>query len=93
MKDLSREQGRALQIVACLTLLHGKAPTFRQLSAALGCSRQAAQYRLHYLEKKGLWKSSGDRNARGALTEAGILATRSLIDRALAALQSSPLSS
>lgn len=93
MRELSPEQGRALQIVACLTLLHGRAPTFEELGSALGCSRQAAQYRLHYLEKKGFWRSSGSRSARGELTVAGITATRALIDRALAALQGPALSS
>lgn len=86
MRDLALEQERALQMVACLTLLRGRAPTCRQLGNVLGCSRQAAHQRLHYLEKKGFWSGR-----RWALTEAGLAATRPLIDRALAALQTQPL--
>lgn len=78
----SPQQQRTLKVVACLTLAHGKAPTCRKLGSVLGCSRQAAQYRLHYLEKKGLWSAR-----RWALTEAGVAATRPLIEDALAALQ------
>lgn len=81
MRDLSAEQGRTLTIVACLTLLHGKSPTLRQLASVLGCSRPAAHYRLHYLEKKGFWSAR-----RWAITEAGLAATRPLVDRAIAAL-------
>ncbi|MEY4548255.1 MAG: LexA binding domain [Pseudomonadota bacterium] len=75
------EQGRTLTIVACLTLLHGKAPTLRQIASVLGCSRPAAHYRLHYLEKKGFWNA-----ARWSLTAAGLSATRPLVDRAIAGL-------
>lgn len=81
MRDLSAEQGRTLKVVACLTLLHGRSPTLRQLASVLGCSRPAAHYRLHYLEKKGYWSAK-----RWAITESGIAETRPLVDRALAEL-------
>jgi DNA-binding Lrp family transcriptional regulator len=81
MRGLSVEQGRTLTIVACLTLLHGRAPTLRQIASVLGCSKPAVHYRLRYLEKKGLWNA-----ARWSLTEAGLSATRPLVDRAIVAL-------
>ncbi len=77
----SSEQAHTLTVVACLTVLHGRSPTLRQLASVLGCSRPAVHYRLHYLEKKGFW------NARQwALTPAGLAATRPIVDRAIAAL-------
>ncbi|HEY6056213.1 MAG TPA: hypothetical protein VIU86_19945 [Gaiellaceae bacterium] len=87
MRDLSSEQRRTLTVVACLTVLHGRAPTLRQIAAVLGCSRPAAHYRLHYLEKKGLWHSRS-----WQMTEPGVLTTRSLVDRALAELHAPPAS-
>lgn len=81
MRDLSAEQGRTLTIVACLTLLHGRSPTLRQLAGVLGCSRPAVHYRLHYLEKKGFWSAR-----RWALTPAGLEATRPIVDRAIGSL-------
>lgn len=86
MRDISEQQCRTLTIVACLTLLRGESPTMAELAGVLGCSRQAAQCRLHYLEKKGYWRSSGKRDERGRLTGAGLDATRPLVDRALADL-------
>lgn len=85
MRGLSVEQRRTLTTVACLTLLHGKAPTLRQLGSVLGCSRPACHYRLHYLEKKGLWSAQ-----RWSLTDAGLSATRPLVDRAIAGLAAAP---
>lgn len=81
MRELSSEQRRTLTVIACLTVLHGRVPTLRQIAEALGCSRQAAHYRLHYLEKKGLWRASD-----WAMPGPGVTMTRSLVDLALASL-------
>lgn len=81
MRDLAPEQRRTLTIVACLTLLHGRAPTLREIAKGLGCSKPAAHYRLHYLEKKGLWAAQ-----RWALTDAGLEEARELIERAVEGL-------
>lgn len=88
MRGLSVEQGRTLTIVACLTVLYGRSPTLRQIASVLGCSRPAAHYRLHYLEKKGYWSA-----ARWALTEAAVSATRPLLDCAIVSLTASSSSS
>lgn len=41
-------------MMACLTLLHGRAPELGEIAAALGVTKAAASYRLQWLEKKGL---------------------------------------
>jgi DNA-binding IclR family transcriptional regulator len=64
---VTREQHRTIQTLACLTLLHRRPPALSELGAVLGISKQAAFYRLHWLEKKGLWRRT-DR----ALTAEGL---------------------
>lgn len=81
MRDLSVEQQRTLTVVVCLTLLHGRMPTLREMAAVLGCSREAARCRLHYLEKKGFWNAK-----RWGITEAGLRETRATLDRAIPGL-------
>lgn len=85
MRDLSPQQRRTLTVVACLTVLQGRVPTLRKIAAELGCNRAAAHYRLHYLEKKGLWNSKA-----WALTTAGLEQTRPLVERQLASLDLRP---
>jgi DNA-binding MarR family transcriptional regulator len=57
-RRLTSEQERAIRVVACLTLLHGRAPTLEEIASALGCSKPAASKRLRYMEKKGLCEQS-----------------------------------
>ena len=58
MRRVTESQQQTLNAVACLTLLHGRAPTMRELGQALGVSHVAASYRLRWLEKKGLWRGA-----------------------------------
>jgi hypothetical protein len=83
-RAVTDEQRRALNAVACLTLLHGRPPTLDELSEALGVAKDALCHRLHWLRKKGLWLSaerSREPDGRypsgtpsGAITRLGLLA-------------------
>jgi hypothetical protein len=67
VKIVSHSQRKTLHALACLTLLHGRSPTLRELGHVFGCSKPAALYRLRWLEKKGLCSAE-----RRALTETGL---------------------
>jgi hypothetical protein len=64
---VTEEQQRTIGAIACLTLLRGRPPVLRELAEAWGVSKWGAACRLHWLEKKGLWRKS-DRS----LTELGL---------------------
>jgi len=55
------EQRRTVSTVACLTLLRGHSPSLTEIAEVLHVSKEAVFYRLHWLEKKGLW-SKADRS-------------------------------
>lgn len=67
MKEVTEVQHRTLEVVAGLTLLHRRTPSLQEIATVLRCSRVAVFYRLHWLEKKGLWSG----NAR-TITESGL---------------------
>lgn len=73
IRAVTDEQRHTINALACLTLLRGRAPLVRELGAALGVSKQAASYRLHWLEKKGLWRRE-DRS----ITTTGLLSALGL---------------
>lgn len=73
VRAVTDEQRGTIQTLACLTLLHGHGPTLGELAEVLGVSKPAAFYRLHWLEKKGLW-SKADRS----ITAAGLLSALGL---------------
>lgn len=64
---MTEEQQRAIQVIACLTLLHGRPPDLAELAEVFGVTKPAVLHRLHWLEKKGLW-----RRADRSLTELGL---------------------
>lgn len=66
-RRLTSEQERAIRVVACLTLLHGRAPTLDELATALGVSKPAVCKRLRYMEKKALIERGS-----GRITELGL---------------------
>lgn len=70
---MTEEQRRAMQVIACLTLLHGRPPTLSEIGEALGVTKEAVFYRLHWMEKKGYWRKL-DR----AITEPGLRAALGL---------------
>jgi Mn-dependent DtxR family transcriptional regulator len=53
--------------------LRGRAPALREIAEVLQVSKPAVFYRLHWLEKKGLWSK-----ANRAITEAGLLSALGL---------------
>jgi predicted transcriptional regulator len=69
---VSSSQRRTLEVFLALRLLHRRAPTLMELARSLRVTRQAVHYRLHWLEKKGLWNGSGR-----TITEPGL---RSALD-------------
>lgn len=54
MNRPTTKQVQALYHVECFTGVYGRPPTFGELAALLGITRQAAHKALHYAEKKGL---------------------------------------
>ncbi len=66
---VTEEQQHAIRVMACLTLLHGRAPALGELAAVWGISKPAVIHRLEWLDKKGLCC----RRAR-TLTEQGLRA-------------------
>jgi DNA-binding MarR family transcriptional regulator len=76
-RRVTETQRQALSALACLQLLRGRAPTLGELAEVLQVSKPAAFYRLHWLEKKGLWQRSGR-----AITQAGLLSALGLVDTA-----------
>lgn len=69
MRRITEAQHQTVIAVACLTLLHGRHPTLRELGDTLGITHNAAIQRLHWLEKKGLWCPTDRR-----LTQTGLRA-------------------
>lgn len=73
LRGVTNEQRRTIQTLACLTLLHGRSPALGELAEVLGVSKPAAFYRLHWLEKKGLWcKASHSITTSGLLSALGL---------------------
>lgn len=73
-RGVTEEQQRTISVIACLTLLHGgRAPTLSEIGEVLGVTKEAVFYRLHWLEKKGLWRKE-DRS----VTELGLRTTLGL---------------
>jgi Mn-dependent DtxR family transcriptional regulator len=70
VRGVTTEQRRTLRIIAGLTLLHDTSPAISELARVLRVSKPAAFYRLHWLEKKGLWC-----RASRTLTESGLSAS------------------
>jgi DNA-binding IclR family transcriptional regulator len=70
---VTEPQQHAIRVIACLTLLHGRAPELGELAEVLGISKPGAVHRLHWLEKKGLCSSSGR-----ALTQLGLMSALGL---------------
>ena len=66
-RGVTEEQRHAIQVIACLTLLHGRAPELAELAEVFGISKPGVLHRLHWLEKKGLW-----RKADRSVTELGL---------------------
>ncbi len=66
-RRVTEEQQRAIQVIACLTLLHGRPPELAELAEVWGITKPAVLHRLHWLEKKGLW-----RKADRSVTEPGL---------------------
>lgn len=64
---MTDEQRRAIGVIACFTLLHDRPPELGELAEVFGVSKPAVLHRLHWLEKKGLWRAT-DRS----LTELGL---------------------
>jgi predicted transcriptional regulator len=64
---VTQAQQHAISVIACLTRLHGRAPTLGEIAGALGVTKVAICLRLRWLEKKGLC----DRSSR-AVTEPGL---------------------
>jgi hypothetical protein len=67
VRAVTDEQRRAISVIACLTLLHRRPPALRELASVLEKTHVAVIHRLHWLEKKGLWRR-GDRR----VTELGL---------------------
>lgn len=66
-------QARTLAVIASLTLLHGRAPTQRELAEALSITRQAAGERLAWMRKKGLLAVRHERwSGTSRITRAGV---------------------
>ena len=55
LRGVTEEQRRTVSTLACLTLLLGHAPTLSEIAEVLHVTKEAVFYRLHWLEKKGLW--------------------------------------
>jgi len=68
---VTENQRRTLGAIACLTLLHGRSPTLSELGRVLRVTKQAADYRLHWLAKKGLWSRT-----QRVITQAGLRCAR-----------------
>jgi Mn-dependent DtxR family transcriptional regulator len=73
VRGVTEEQQRAIQVIACLTLLHGRPPTLTEIAEVLEVTKEAVFYRLHWLEKKGLWRKEDRR-----VTELGLRTTLGL---------------
>jgi DNA-binding IclR family transcriptional regulator len=69
---VTEEQRRAIGVIACFTLLHDRPPELGELAEVFGTSKPAVLHRLHWLEKKGLWRRDGrtvtELGLRAALT-------------------------
>lgn len=72
-RAVTEEQQRAVRVIACLTLLHGRPPQQPEIAAVLGVTKVAIHKRLHYMAKKGLWSREERR-----LTEQGLRAALGL---------------
>ncbi|MFL5520596.1 MAG: hypothetical protein ACJ8B6_06645 [Gemmatimonadales bacterium] len=72
---MTEEQQRAINIIACLTLLHGRPPALAEIAEVLGVTKVAVFKRLHWLEKKGLWRKE-DRS----VTELGLRSSLGLTE-------------
>jgi Mn-dependent DtxR family transcriptional regulator len=70
VRGVTESQRRTLRIIAGLTLLRDGSPAISELAKVLQVSKPAAFYRLHWLEKKGLWC-----RASRTLTEFGLSAS------------------
>lgn len=66
-----------MQVLACLELLHGRAPELAEVAEVLGVSKPAVLHRLHWMEKKGLWRKADRRVTELGLRSAlGVAPTR-----------------
>jgi DNA-binding IclR family transcriptional regulator len=72
-RRVTDEQQRAIQVLACLERLHGRPPELAEMAEVFGTSKPAVLHRLHWLEKKGLWR----RDER-TVTELGLRAALGL---------------
>lgn len=73
-------QQQTLAIIASLTLLHGRAPTHRQIADATGVGREAITKRLAWMRKKGLLRVRHERwSPTSGLTRAGAGAVASAL--------------